>query len=343
MASDVLLQHLDYLLALAAERHFGRAAARCHVSQPTLSVAIRRLEKDLGIVIVQRGHRFEGFTEEGRRVVTWAQRIIAERDEMLADLERMRGRLTATARLGAIPTAVPASPFITTEFLHRNPAASVRIEALSSREIARQLADFEIDAGLTYLDDEAPPGTRAVELYREQYVLVAPADSSLMGEPEVAWSDAAALELCVLTTTMRNRRILDANMAAEGVQYRPVVEASSVDQRLDELARTVCPDDPRTVALRPHRPFATSDHRVHGVVAATRCADGFRRAAHGSARAPAGDRTRRAGSGTGVHRRGRPGRGRRGCGPRDPYRQRVGRRSPRVDDGPRVRCRCRRR
>lgn len=234
----MLLQHLDYLLALAAERHFGRAAARCHVSQPTLSVAIRRLEKDLGIVIVQRGHRFEGFTEEGRRVVTWAQRIIAERDEMLADLERMRGRLTATARLGAIPTAVPASPFITGEFLRRNPAASVRIEALSSREIARQLADFEIDAGLTYLDDEAPPGTRSVELYREQYVLVAPAGNHLMGAPEVAWSDAAGLELCVLMTTMRNRRILDANMAAEGAQYRPVVEAASVDALYAHLSHS---------------------------------------------------------------------------------------------------------
>lgn len=238
MASDMLLQHLDYLLALAAERHFGRAAARCHVSQPTLSVAIRRLEKDLGIVIVQRGHRFEGFTEEGRRVVTWAQRIIAERDDMLADLERMRGRLTVTARLGAIPTAVPASPFISGEFLRRNPAASVRIEALSSREIARQLADFEIDAGLTYLDDEAPPGTRSVELYREQYVLVAPAANHLMNAPEVAWSDAAALELCVLMTTMRNRRILDANMAAEGVQYRPVVEAASVDALYAHLAHS---------------------------------------------------------------------------------------------------------
>src|SRR3954451_19397545 len=105
MAGDVQLQHLDYLLALAAERHFGRAAARCHVSQPTLSVAIRRLERELGIVIVQRGHRFEGFTEEGHRVVTWAQRIVAERDDMLADIDRMRGRLTVTARIGAIPTA----------------------------------------------------------------------------------------------------------------------------------------------------------------------------------------------------------------------------------------------
>ncbi len=238
MASDVLFQHLDYLLALAAERHFGRAAARCHVSQPTLSVAIRRLEKDLGIVIVQRGHRFEGFTEEGRRVVTWAQRIIAERDEMLADLERMRGRLTATARIGAIPTAVPASPFVTTEFLRRNPDAAVRIEALSSREIARQLADFEIDAGLTYLDDEAPPGTRSVELYRERYVLVAPTDLDLMSAPEVSWSGAAGLELCMLTTTMRNRRILDANMAAESAQYRPVVEADSVDALYAHLANS---------------------------------------------------------------------------------------------------------
>ncbi|WP_304118695.1 LysR family transcriptional regulator [Mycolicibacterium bacteremicum] len=236
MANDIQLQHLDYLLALAAERHFGRAAARCHVSQPTLSVAIRRLEKDLGIVIVQRGHRFEGFTEEGRRVVAWAQRIVAERDDMLTDIERMRGRLTVTARIGAIPTAVPVSPFISAEFLARNPAASVRIEALSSREIARRLADFEIDAGLTYLDDEAPPGTRSVELYREQYVLLAPQDHPLLATAEVAWSDAAKLDLCVLTTTMRNRRILDANMAAEGVQYRPAVEADSVDALYAHLA-----------------------------------------------------------------------------------------------------------
>lgn len=238
MAGDVQLQHLDYLLALAAERHFGRAAARCHVSQPTLSVAIRRLERDLGIVIVQRGRRFEGFTAEGQRVVAWAQRIIAERDEMLADLDRMQGRLTVTARLGAIPTAVPASPFITAEFLSRNPAASVRIEALSSREIARRLADFEIDAGLTYLDDEAPPGTRSVEMYREHYVLVAPADDALMSAPEVTWAGAATLELCALTTTMRNRRILDANMAAEGVHYRPAVEADSVDALYAHLAHS---------------------------------------------------------------------------------------------------------
>src|SRR5690606_34500005 len=111
-------------------------------------------------------------------------------------------------------------------------------EALSSREIARRLADFEIDAGLTYLDDEATPGTRSVELYREQYVLLAPADHPVMSAREVSWSDAAQLELCMLTTTMRNRRILDANMRTEGVRYRPAVESDSVDALYAHLGQS---------------------------------------------------------------------------------------------------------
>jgi DNA-binding transcriptional LysR family regulator len=238
MANEVLMQQLEYLLALARERHFGRAAASCNVSQPTLSVAIRRLERELGIVIVRRGHRFDDFTDEGRRVVTWAHRILAERNELLADVERMRGRLTATARIGAIPTSVPASPLLTTKFLERNPAASVRVETLSSREIARRLADFEIDAGLTYLDNETPPGSRCVELYRERYVLLAPAANPLMNQREIRWLDAAKLQLCLLTTAMRNRRIIDSNMAAEGSQCRPVVEATSVDALFAHLTGT---------------------------------------------------------------------------------------------------------
>ncbi|MDT5189127.1 MAG: hypothetical protein QOI28_1378, partial [Mycobacterium sp.] len=101
MHGEVAIQQLEYLVALSRERHFGRAASACHVSQPTLSVAIRRLEHELDVVIVLRGQRFEGFTPEGQRVVTWAHRILAERNELLADVERMRGGLTVTARIGA--------------------------------------------------------------------------------------------------------------------------------------------------------------------------------------------------------------------------------------------------
>jgi DNA-binding transcriptional LysR family regulator len=228
MHGEVVIQQLEYLVALARERHFGRAAAACHVSQPTLSVAIRKLEHELDVVIVLRGQRFEGFTTEGQRVVTWAHRILAERNELLADVERMRGGLTATARIGAVPTSVPTSPLVTSRFLARYPGARVRVESLSSREIARRLAEFELDAGLTYLDDETPPGTKRVELYRERFVLVAPSEHPLMQQAEVRWGQAAALPLCALTTAMRNRRILHANMATDGVQFAPVVETDTV-------------------------------------------------------------------------------------------------------------------
>lgn len=236
MHGEVLIQQLEYLVALARERHFGRAAVSCNVSQPTLSVAIRRLERELDVVIVLRGHRFEGFTDEGSRVVTWAHRILAERDELLADVERMRGRLSATARVGAIPTSIPASPLLTAQFLRNNPAATIRIEATSSREIAVRLAEFEIDAGLTYLDDETPPGTRRFELYRERYVLLAHTGHPIMTEEEIRWSQAAKLPLCALTPDMRNRRIIDGNMAADGARFHPVMETDTVGALFAHLA-----------------------------------------------------------------------------------------------------------
>ena len=228
MHGEVAIQQLEYLVALARERHFGRAALACHVSQPTLSVAIRRLEHALDVVIVLRGQRFEEFTVEGQRVVTWAHRILAERNELLADVERMRGGLTVTARIGAVPTSVPASSLVTSRFLERYPGARVRVESMSSREIARRLAEFELDAALTYLDDETPPGTKRVELYQERYVLVAPSAHPLMQQAEVRWTEAAELPMCALTTAMRNRRMIDANMAAAGAQFSPVVEADTV-------------------------------------------------------------------------------------------------------------------
>ena len=101
MHGEVLVRQLEYLVALARERHFGRAAQLCHVSQPTLSGAIGKLESNLGVMLVLRGRRFEGFTEEGARVVRWAHRILAERDALLADVDRMHGGITATVRIGA--------------------------------------------------------------------------------------------------------------------------------------------------------------------------------------------------------------------------------------------------
>jgi DNA-binding transcriptional LysR family regulator len=228
MPGEVLIRQLEYLVALARERHFARAAAACHASQPALSAAIRKLETELGVPIVLRGHRFEGFTAEGERVVGWAHRIVAERDALRDDLARMRDGLSATLRIGAIPTAVPASPLLTGPFCDRHPLARVRIEVLSSRDIRRRLTEFELDVGLTYLESDTTAGLCNARLYEERYLLLTPDDGPLAGRASVGWGEAVSVPQCALTRQMQNRRILDGMVAAAGAELRPGIETDTV-------------------------------------------------------------------------------------------------------------------
>ncbi|WP_019878070.1 LysR family transcriptional regulator [Sporichthya polymorpha] len=229
MSGDILLRQLEYLVALHREQHFGRAAAACHVSQPALSAAVRKLEQQLGVQIVRRGQRYGGLTEEGGQVLGWAHRILAERDALLLDLDRLQHGLTATVRVGAIPTAVPILPAITVALTDRHPRARMRIEVLSSAEIVRGLAEFELDAGLTYLPEEPDAHTRVLPLYRERYLLLTPDSGPLADREALIWADLAGVPMCALSTTMQNRRILDAALAEAGVRADVVVEADTVE------------------------------------------------------------------------------------------------------------------
>lgn len=227
MTGDVQLRQLEYLVALAGEQHFGRAAAACHAGQSTLSAGLRSLERALGVTIVQRGHRFQGFTSEGRRVIGWAHRILAERDALNADLLRMRDGLSATVRIGAIPTAVPTTSLLTLAWTDAHPRARTRVEVLPSRNIERKLAEFELDAGLTYLDDETRT-MNVLPLYRERYLLLTNADGELAGRADVGWRDVTGLRLCALTRSMQNRRIIDQAFHDAGVEAQVDVETDTV-------------------------------------------------------------------------------------------------------------------
>jgi DNA-binding transcriptional LysR family regulator len=224
----VLLSQLEYVCALAREQHFGRAAAACHVSQPALSAGIRRLERDLGVQVVHRGRRFGGFTPEGELVVGWAQRIIEDRNALRHDLDRMAGGLTGVLRIGAIPSAQTVLAMLTGPFCRRHPLVRISCESLSSRAIVDRLAGFELEVGLTYVDGEPLGDVRTVPLYRERYLLLVPSESGLAGRAAVGWAELADVALCLLSPVMQNRRILDRNFAAVGVEVVPAVEADTV-------------------------------------------------------------------------------------------------------------------
>ncbi|WP_236796977.1 LysR family transcriptional regulator [Amycolatopsis sp. GM8] len=224
----MLLRQLEYLVALARERHFARAAEACHVSQPSLSAAIRKLERELGVPIVHRGRRFAGLTPEGERVLLWAHRILAERDALRHDLSTMRANLTGVLRIGAIPTALTATPLLTAPFCERHPHVRISVESLSSREIRERLAEFELDIAMTYVDDGEIENLRVTPLYEERYLLLTPNDGKYADRAQVRWTEAAALPLCLLTQRMRNRRLLDEIFAAAGVTPVPAIETDTV-------------------------------------------------------------------------------------------------------------------
>src|SRR3546814_4247716 len=85
----MLIRHLAYFVTLAKERHFARAADACHITQPTLSAAIRKLEEDLGVQLVARGHRFTGLTPEGEKLLAWSRQILTRSEEHTSELQSL--------------------------------------------------------------------------------------------------------------------------------------------------------------------------------------------------------------------------------------------------------------
>ena len=234
------LRQLEYLVALAREQHFARAAAACWVSQPTLSDGIRTLEAELGVAIVRRGQRYQGLTPEGERLLDFARRLLHERDELLRDLGPRSQGLSGRLRIGAIPTSLPPLPLVTTPFRQRHPAVDLTILSLSSAEIDRQLKTFDLDAGLTYLDGDPLGHVRKLTLYEERYLLLASEDVMSDDREAISWAEAADLPLCLLTCDMQNRRIVDRLFRAAGAVASPRIETNSISTLLSHVRSGRC-------------------------------------------------------------------------------------------------------
>jgi len=224
----MILKNLQYLVALAREKHFARAAAASGVTQPTLSAGIKQLEEELGLLLVRRAQRFEGLTPEGDRVLEWAFRVLGDYDSLLQEASELRGGLSGRLSIGVIPTALPMVALLTGPFVATHPKVAVQVISLSSQEIQRGLDDFSLDAGITYLDNEPLANVRGIPLYRERYFLFASKQSEVASRAAVSWAEAAGQGLCLLTPNMQNRRIIDSHFASAGVAATPVVETNSV-------------------------------------------------------------------------------------------------------------------
>ncbi|WP_186356631.1 LysR family transcriptional regulator [Streptomonospora sp. PA3] len=233
----MLIRQFEYLVALARERHFARAALACHVSQPALSAGIRKLETELGVPIVRRGHRFEGFTPEGERVLHWATRILAERDHLAAEVGTVREGRIGTLSIGVLPEAAAAFGQVAALFGARHPRVMLSARSMGPAEIQRGLAEGALDCGTvrTPLDPARSRG-RAV-LYRERPVLLTADSSRFADRAVVAWDELAHVPLCRLLPDPLWPRVADAVAAATGEEPAVRAEVDSLPALYEHLAR----------------------------------------------------------------------------------------------------------
>jgi DNA-binding transcriptional LysR family regulator len=222
-----MLEKLEFLIALARERHFRRAAEQCGVTQPTLSAGIRALEETLDAALVNRGSRYEGLTPEGERVLEWARRITGDARAMRQEVEVLKRGVAGVIRLACIPTALPIAARLCSAFAALHPQVSFSVQSASSKAITAMLEDFQVDGGITYLDTEPLPQMAITPLYQEAYRLVTADPAAFAGRDQVAWSELADLPLCLFTSDMQNRRIVDQMLADHAPAHPASTETNS--------------------------------------------------------------------------------------------------------------------
>jgi DNA-binding transcriptional LysR family regulator len=223
-----MIDKLELLLALARERHFGRAAEAAGITQPTLSSAVKSLEDQLGVLIVERGSRFRCFTPEGERVLDWARRIVGDARAMRQEIEALKRGLSGHLRLAVIPSALPFLAELTVPMRRRYPDVNLTVLSMTSDSILAKLENLEVDIGISYVDSEPPPRFETIRIYDERYVLLVAPESPLAKREQVTWAEAGQLPLCLLTPDMQNRRLIDRHLKEAGVNQKPTLESNSM-------------------------------------------------------------------------------------------------------------------
>ena len=271
-----MIEKLEMFLAVAKEGHFGRAAASLGIAQPTLSTGIKQLEDQLGVQLIFRGSRFGGLTPEGQRALIWARQIVGDARQLRDEMRFTRDGLTGQLRIAAIPTALTWVGKLTTRFGEKLPNVRFTILSRTSIEILSMLENLDIDAGISYLDNE-PTGKVSTEpLYNERYMLVCHANSPFAGRDSVGWEELDGQRLCLLTPDMQNRRIINRHFEEAGISPEARIESNSTVVLVANVLNggwvTVLPDDMATF-LAAGKPLcviplagAARDHMV-GLVA----------------------------------------------------------------------------
>ena len=192
------LRDLKYLVAVAEHRHFGRAAEACHVSQPTLSTQVRKLEEFLGVTLIERNHRQVLLTPIGDKIVEQAQAVLRETDQLVKLAQQARDPFGGEFRLGVIPTIAPyLLPRILPAIRETFPELEIQLTEAQTDVITRELRQGRLDAVILALPVHED-GVHAEPLYAEPFYVAVPTQHALAKRNSVSGEDLEAAQVLLL-------------------------------------------------------------------------------------------------------------------------------------------------
>src|SRR6056297_608413 len=192
------LRAVHYLVTLADVRHFSKAAERCHVSQPTLSTQIRKLEEELDVQLVERSPRKVMLTEVGEEVVERARAMLADAEAIRAIARRSKDPHSGTMRIGIFPTLAPYFlPHVVPEIRKRFPRLTLRLFEEKTEDVIEMIRQGRLDAGLLALPVDAEQLASRV-LFEEPFVLAVPESHALSKRESITMDDLEKEELLLL-------------------------------------------------------------------------------------------------------------------------------------------------
>ncbi len=230
------LRQLRYLVALADERQFTRAAAREHIAQPALSQQIRRLEEEVGLALVERTTRRVAITDAGELLVARARRILAELDAAGFELQDLRGIRGGHVTVGAMHTMGPVDVALVLAIFHeRHPGVELTVREQSSEELAEMLRVDELDlAFLSVTERIESHGLGLHQIVAEELVAVLPRDHKLGRRRRVRMAELASDEFISYREGSRLRELLASAGVRAGFEPRITLE-SNESQRIRRL------------------------------------------------------------------------------------------------------------
>lgn len=193
------LTQLGYIVAVDKYKNFGSAAQHCHVTQPTLSMQIQKLEEEIGIILFDRSVQPIKTTKVGEVLIKQAQVVLRESSKLNELVLEEKDETKGEIRLGVIPTLAPyLIPLFLKKFMKANPNLKVIVEELQTSQILKKIADAELDLALlvTPIDD---PGIESIPLFYEPFLAYVSETSPLIKQKKIEQSDLNSNDLWLLT------------------------------------------------------------------------------------------------------------------------------------------------